>query len=60
MQEATICEIVLFCPGKNFMYVWLYVFISQTRACVCRCDGEVICVGRVGERTPPCGPPVLN
>ena len=35
---------VLFCPGKNCMYVWLYVFIGCTRACVCRCDGDVICV----------------
>ena len=37
--------IVLFCPGKNGMWVWLYVFIVCTRACVCRCDGDVICVG---------------
>ena len=44
--------------------------------CVCICDGDVICVGHdlnwcslrwsvcsinsVGERTPPCGTPVLN
>ena len=41
---------------------------------MCRCDGDVICVGHgggggmsavhmlnsVGERTPPCGTPVLN
>ena len=29
------------------MYVWLcvYVFLCCTRACVCRCDGNVICVG---------------
>ena len=27
------------------MYVWLYVFLAYTRACVCRCDGDVICVG---------------
>ena len=26
------------------MQVWLYVFIGRTRACVCRCDGDVICV----------------
>ena len=38
-------EIVMFCPGQNFMYVWLYVFLCCTRACVCRCDGDVICVG---------------
>ena len=38
-------EIVLCCLGKNFMKVWLYVFIGCTRACVCRCDGNVICVG---------------
>ena len=25
------------------MYVWLYVFLGCTRACVCRCDGDVIC-----------------
>ena len=35
----------MFCPGKIFMYVWLYVFIDFTRLCVCRCDGDVICVG---------------
>ena len=27
------------------MYVWLYVFLGSTRACVCRCDDDVICVG---------------
>ena len=27
------------------MSVWLYVFFGLTRACVCRCDGDVICVG---------------
>ena len=36
----------LFCPGKNFMLVWLYVFLGYTRACVWRCDGDVICIGR--------------
>ena len=30
----------LFCPGKHFMYVWLYEFFGCTRACVCRCDGD--------------------
>ena len=25
------------------MYVWLYVFLGCTRACLCRCDGDVIC-----------------
>ena len=34
----------LFCPGKNFMKVWLYVFLGFNCACVCRCDGDVICV----------------
>ena len=24
----------LFCPGKNFMWVWLYVFLGCTRTCV--------------------------
>ena len=38
------CEIVLFCPGTNFMYVWLYVFLGCTRACMYRCDGDVICI----------------
>ena len=33
------CMIVLFCPGKNFMWVWLYVFIA------CVCVGDVVCVG---------------
>ena len=37
-------NVVLFCPGKNFMYLWLYVFLGCTCACVCRCDGDVICV----------------
>ena len=27
------------------MQVWLYVFLCCTRACVCRSDGDVICVG---------------
>ena len=27
------------------MYVWLYVFLGCTRACVCICDGDVIYVG---------------
>ena len=27
------------------MYVWLYVFLGCTRACVSGCDGDVICVG---------------
>ena len=35
----------LCCPGKNIMLVWLYVFLGCTRACVCRCDGDVIYVG---------------
>ena len=25
----------LFCSDKNFMYVWWYVFLSCTSACVC-------------------------
>ena len=32
----------LLCPGKNFMKIWLYVFLGCTCACVCRCD--VLCV----------------
>ena len=35
----------LFCLGKNFMWVWLYIFLGCTRACVCGCDGDVICAG---------------
>ena len=48
------------------MYVWLYVFPNCTRACMCRCDGDVICIrhdlnrcsggdmlNNVGERMPP-------
>ena len=38
-------KIVLFCPGKNLMYVWLYVFLDCTRACVCGCNGDVVYVG---------------
>ena len=34
-------RIVLFCPGKNVMYV----FLGCTRGCLYRCDGDVICVG---------------
>ena len=30
---------------QNCMKVWLYVFLGCTRACVCRCDGDVFCVG---------------
>ena len=30
------CEIVMFCPDKNCMWVWLYVFLCCTCACVCR------------------------
>ena len=26
------------------MYVWLYVFLDCTRACVCRCDCDATCV----------------
>ena len=29
----------LFCPDKNFLYVWMYIFICFTSACVC--DGDV-------------------
>ena len=38
----------LFCfvQAKKVYVVWLYVFLGCTRACVCRCDGDVICVGR--------------
>ena len=35
----------LFCFVQAKLYVWLYVFLGCTRACVCRCDGDVICVG---------------
>ena len=40
-------SVILLCfvQEKNFMLVWLYVFLCCTRACVCRCDGDVICVG---------------
>ena len=34
---------VLFCPDKNCMQVWLYVFLVCTRAYVWTCDGDVIC-----------------
>ena len=40
------CEIVLFCPVKIFMYL----FLGCTRACVCRCDGDFICVGHDPNR----------
>ena len=37
----------LFCfvQAKNCLYVWLHIFLGCTRACVCGCDGDVICVG---------------
>ena len=38
-------SVSLFCTGKNFMQVWLYVFLCCTRVCMCICDGDVICVG---------------
>ena len=38
-------EGVLFCPDKNFMQVWLYVFLGCPRICVCGCDCDVVCVG---------------
>ena len=31
--------------GANRVQVVLYVFLCCTRACVCRCDGNVISVG---------------
>ena len=27
------------------MWVWLYVFHGYTRACVCGCDGDDVCIG---------------
>ena len=33
---------LLFCTGKTFMYVWLFVFLGCTRACVCGCDCDNI------------------
>ena len=57
------------------MLVWLYIFLGCTCECVCRCDGDMVmvicvchdlnrwlyvCSVNVGERTPPCGTPVLN
>ena len=37
----------LFCfvQAKNFLYVWLYIVLGCTHACVCGCDVDVICVG---------------
>ena len=32
-------------------YVWLYVFLGYTLACVDRCDGDVICVGHDMNRS---------
>ena len=34
----------LYCPSKNFIYAWLYVFLGCTRTCVCRCYGDVVCI----------------
>ena len=44
VQVLSGCSVV-FCPGKNFMYVWFYIFLGFTRACVCRCEGNVIYIG---------------
>ena len=30
---------------KEQLQVWLYVFLGCTRACMCGCDGDVVCVG---------------
>ena len=39
-------SVKLFCFDQaKTMYVWLYVYLGCTRACVCRCNGDVICVG---------------
>ena len=38
-------RLVIFCSCKNCLYVWLYIFLCCTRACVYRSDGDVICVG---------------
>ena len=27
------------------VFVWVYIFLGCTRACVYGCDGDVICVG---------------
>ena len=43
----------LFCPGKNFMYVWLYVFLGCTRA-LGGGMSAVYMLNNVGERMPPC------
>ena len=39
----------LFCFIKT-KPVWLYVFLGCTRDCVCRCDGDVICIGHDRDR----------
>ena len=42
---VNIVQVVMFC-----IVVWLYVFLGCTRACVCRCDGDVICVRQALNR----------
>ena len=37
------------------MWVWLYVFLGCTHACVCRCNGDVICVDHELNRYSGCG-----
>ena len=32
-------------PRFSMIIVWLYVFLGCTRACVCGCDGGIVCVG---------------
>ena len=31
--------------SRQKLYVWMVVYIGYSCACVCRCDGDVICVG---------------
>ena len=39
-------SVILFCfVQEKTMYVWFYVFLGCIRACVCRCDGDVIFLG---------------
>ena len=52
-------RLVCFVQTIFLMYVWLYVFLGCTRACVRRCDSDVICVGQcfpTGAPWSPCAP----
>ena len=47
-EQSASCFICIYCDNflsrQKLEVVWLYVFHGCTLACVCSCDGDVICV----------------